>query len=82
METKTIFVWATDKFLSGWGCASHKIHKQIIVCNGWGEADKIINGLEKDGTFKFVNWGYEKPYFTPSKYTTTTRPATDFTRFL
>ena len=29
MENKTIYVWATDKFLSGWGCAEGKIHKQV-----------------------------------------------------
>lgn len=78
---KTIYVWATDKFLSGWGNAQGKTHKQIIVCKGWNQADKILKGLENDPSFKFVNWGYSKPYFTPSKYTETTRPATDFTRF-
>lgn len=81
METRKIYVWATDKFLSNWGCASGKIHKQIVICNGWNDAERIIRGMQSDTTFSYVNYGYRLPYFSPSRYTTTTRPSSDYMRF-
>lgn len=79
METKKIYVWATDKFLSGWGRAEGKIHKQVAVCENWQEAGKMLAGFTKDDSYKNVNWSYNKPYFTPSRYTCTFRPASNFT---
>lgn len=79
MENKTIYVWATDKFLSGWGCAEGKIHKQVAVCENWEEANKMLDGFGNDSSYKHVNWSYTKPYFKPSRYTCTFRPAKNFT---
>ena len=47
MENKTIYVWATDKFLSGWGHAEGKIHKQVAVCENWEQANKMLDGFGK-----------------------------------
>lgn len=47
-EVKTegkIFVWFNDKFLSGWGGASGRIHKQVIICDDWATADRVYNNL-------------------------------------
>lgn len=79
MEAKIIYVWATDKFLSGWGNAEGKIHKQVAVCQNWDEANKMLRGFENDPSYKAVNWSYDKPYFRPGKYTCTFRPASVFT---
>lgn len=79
MENKTIYVWATDKFLSGWGMAEGKIHKQVAVCENWEQANKMLDGFNNDDSYKYVNWSYEKPYFSPSRYTATFRPAKNFT---
>lgn len=79
MESKKIYVWATDKFLSGWGPAEGKIHKQIAVCENWHEANAMLDGFGNDSSYKAVNWSYKKPYFPPSRYTSTTRPASNFT---
>ena len=74
-----IYVFATDKFLSGWGCASGKIHKQVAVCKNWDEAERMLRGFGGDNSYKFVNWPYKKPYFPPSRYTATFRPSENFT---
>ena len=79
MDNKLIYVWATDKFLSGWGVASGKIHKQVAVCENWEQANKMLAGFGGDSGYKFVNWSYDKPYFSPKKYTSTFRPASCFT---
>lgn len=76
---RTIYVYATDKFLSGWGCASGKIHKQIAICPNWEEANRMLRGFENDSSYKSINWSYDKPYFRPSKYTSTFRPSSAFT---
>ena len=77
-----IYVYATDKFLSGWGCAEGKIHKQVAVCENWDEADKMIAGFKSDDSFKHVNWTTTKPYFNKNRYTATFRPAKQWTRFI
>ncbi len=76
---KTIYVWATDKFLSGWGCAEGKIHKQVAECPNWDEANRIERGFENDSTYKNVNHGYSIPRWSKSKYTWTIRPSKAFT---
>ena len=77
-----IYVYATDKFLSVWGCAEGKIHKQVAVCDNWDEADKMIAGFKSDDSFKHVNWTTKKPYFNSNRYTATFRPAKQWTRFI
>jgi uncharacterized lipoprotein YehR (DUF1307 family) len=79
MDNKIIYVYATDKFLSGWGHAENKIHKQVAICQNWNEANKMLDGFGSDSSYKNVNWTYRKPYFSPSRYTCTFRPASDFT---
>jgi len=76
---RTIYVYATDKFLSGWGNAEGKIHKQVAICKDWKEAERMLKGFEGDSSYKAVNWSYNKPYFTPSRYTATFRPSEAFT---
>lgn len=79
---KTIYVWATDKVLSGWGCAEGKIHKQVVECPNWNEANRILRGFEtRPDEFKYVNWGYSKPRFSGSRYTSSTRASSEWTRF-
>lgn len=78
---KTIYVWATDKFLSGWGCAEGKIHKQVAECPNWDEANRMLRGFEsRPSEFKYVNWGYSVPRW-GGRYTYTVRPSSEWTRF-
>ena len=77
-----IYVWATDKFLSVWGKADGKIHKQVAVCDNWTEADQMIAGFKSDDTFKNVNYSTKKPSWNASRYTSTFRPAKNWTRFV
>lgn len=76
---KTIYVWATDKFLSGWGHAEGKIHKQVAECPNWDEANRMLRGFEADSSYKYVNWGYRIPSWPASRYTKTVRPSSNFT---
>lgn len=43
-----IFIWFNDKFLSGWGGAAGRIHKQVIICEDWTTADRVYNNLCND----------------------------------
>lgn len=43
-----IFVWFNDKFLSGWGNATGKTHKQVVICDDWATADCIYNNLQNN----------------------------------
>lgn len=76
---KTIYVWATDKFLSGWGHAEGKIHKQVAECPNWEEANRMLRGFEGDSSYNYVNWGYRIPSWSSSRYTKTVRPSSEFT---
>ena len=40
-----IFIWFNDKFFSGWGNATGRIHKQVIICEDWATANRIYNNL-------------------------------------
>ena len=53
-----IAVVASDKFLSGWGNAKDKTHKQIVLCHDSKQAHKIIDGMQRDNTFKYINYFY------------------------
>lgn len=72
-ETK-YFVSCTDKFMSGWGLASGKIAKRVIICKDRAQALEMIDRLRrpKNG-MKYVNYtiGRKAPYYTPSKYIVT-----------
>lgn len=57
-KTEKIYVWATDKFLSGWGVAEGKIHKQVAECDNWDEANAMIDGFNSSDDFK--NTGFSK----------------------
>lgn len=77
-----IYVWATDKFLSGWGCAEGKICKQVVECPDKEEAKRILYGFRtRPKEFKYVNWGYRKPYFPARRYVVSTRPSSEWVRF-
>lgn len=58
-----IFVWFNDVFLSGWGNATGKTHKQVIICEDWATADRIYSNLRNDKRHgaKYVNQGRHLP---------------------
>lgn len=72
-----IFVWFTDRFLSGWGGADGRTHKQVIICEDWRTADKIYDNLKYDKRHgaRYVNIGRKLPYF--GKYSVSYRLAED-----
>ena len=72
-----IFVWFTDKFLSGWGGADSRTHKQVIICEDWRTADKIHDNLKYDKRHgaRYVNIGRKLPYL--GKYSVSYRLAED-----
>lgn len=72
-----IFVSFTDRFLSGWGEAVGKVHKQVIICDNWAEADKIESSLNSDRSASWVRVYREMPYFAPGKYSVSYRMASD-----
>lgn len=58
-----IFVWFSDKFLSGWGGADGRTHKQIVICEDWQTAEKIHDNLKYDKRYgaQYVNIGRKLP---------------------
>lgn len=81
MANVKYYVWATDKCLSGWGVAEGKIHKQIAECETEAERDRMLRGFRGSNEFKYVNWDTKAPRFSSSRYTSTSRPASHWTRF-
>lgn len=51
-------VIATDKFLSGWGGALGKTHKQVILCRDSKEAARVRSRMQQDNSLKYVNFFY------------------------
>ena len=72
-----IFVWFTDKYLSGWGGADGRTHKQVIICEDWQTADKIHDNLKYDKRHgaRYVNIGCKLPNL--CKYSVSYRLAED-----
>ena len=73
-----ICVVATDKFLSGWGCAEGKTHKQVIICSDHETADRIAANMRGLG-YRYINIRCRGsfPTFNGSKYSVSYRFATD-----
>ena len=63
-----IFVWMTDKFMSGWGQAGGKINKLIIRCDTLEQAECIFKNAQMRDEMKNINYGRKLPYFSESKY--------------
>ena len=74
---RKIFVWFTDKYLSGWGGAEGRTHKQVIICEDWRTADKIHDNLKYDKRHgaRYVNIGRKLPNL--GKYSVSYRLAED-----
>ena len=69
-ETK-YFVSATDKFLSGWGLASGKIAKRVIICDNRQQAVTMCDRLQRPAAcMSRINYTVSSfgPYYSPSKY--------------
>lgn len=77
--TDKIFVWFTDKFLSGWGCAKGRIHKQVIICDDFTSAERIYQSIstKRNNGACFVNYGKHLPNM--SRYSVSYRLAKDWT---
>lgn len=73
-----ICVTATDKFLSGWGCAAGKIHKQVIVCPDYETAQKAAYNMQGNG-YKYINIRRRGsfPTFNGSRYSVSYRFSSD-----
>ena len=53
----------TDKFLSGWGKADHKIAKYVVECDSYKEAEIVEDNAKARSDQKNVNICYNKPYY-------------------
>lgn len=61
--SKKIYVTMTDKFLSGWGMATNKTNKFIIVCDNWEQAETIERNAKKRSEMKRINICMNKPKY-------------------
>lgn len=77
-DASNICVVATDKFLSGWGCASGKTHKQVIVCPDYETAARVAANMRRNG-YIYINIRRRGsfPTFPESRYTVSYRLASD-----
>ena len=73
---KAYIVTATDKFLSGWGMASGKTHKQIVICEDYTQAERVAYNLKKQG-LTYVNIRKDFPSLSSTRYTWSIRYAKD-----
>ena len=76
-----VFVTATDSFLSGWGPATGKTAKQIIICEDWTQAERAANNMKVNG-FKYINICRCFPSYSSASYTSSVRHISDCPLFL
>jgi hypothetical protein len=62
-NNKKLYVTMTDKFMSGWGCATNKTNKFIIVCDNWEQAETIERNARKRSEMKYINICITKPRY-------------------
>lgn len=65
------FVTMTDKFLSGWGGASGRIAKFVIVCETIEQAETIERNARKRSEMKNVSICTKRPNYSAKRYQTT-----------
>lgn len=73
-----IAVVATDSFLSGWGQASGRIHKQVVICDNYSQAARVASNMKGNG-YKYISircYGVF-PTFPASRYSVSYRRASD-----
>jgi hypothetical protein len=63
MNTKKFYVTMTDKFMSGWGEATNKTNKFIIICDSLEQAEKIERNAKKRSEMKYINICINKPRY-------------------
>lgn len=63
MKDSKFYVTMTDKFMSGWGLATNKTNKLIIVCETWQQAETIERNAKKRSEMKYVNICANKPRY-------------------
>ena len=73
---KAYIVTATDKCFSGWGMASGKTHKQIVICEDYNQADKVAENMRKKG-FTYVYIRRDFPSLSSTRYTWSINHADD-----
>ncbi len=74
MERK---IYITSTWLNS-GEPTGRIAKNIVVCDNWDEANKVLNGMYRDRSCGYVNWSFRKPYYSPNKYNVTTTKGSDY----
>ena len=70
-----VIITAVDKMLSGWGRATGKISKRIVICESAQQARRVAENMRKQG-FIYVNTHTGNgrgnrpffPYYAPSRY--------------
>lgn len=74
------FVCATDKFMSGWGCAENKTAKRIIICRTYREAQRIADAFKRNpySYMIYVNIRTSFPNYPVNKYTSSYSLYDDF----
>ena len=79
------FVTMTDKFLSGWGEATNKIAKRVVLCKTWREARIIEDGIKncknRNG-MRYINIAYKFPKYSEKRYTVSVDEFEDCTLYI
>ena len=65
-----MIVTMTDKFLSGWGEATNKISKYVVVCEDIAQAELIALNAEKRNDMRTVRIEEDMPCYSSKKYHT------------
>ena len=62
------WVSMTDKFMSGWGKAEHKINKYVLECDSYEEAEIVAENARHRSEMKYINICSSKPRYNPNRY--------------
>lgn len=70
-------IYVTSTWLNS-GEPNGLIAKNIVECDNWEQARKIMDGMEMDASCGWVNHHYKKPYYRPGKYRVTETHASQY----
>lgn len=76
-DTAKWYVTATDRFLSGWGGATGKTQKIVVLCNDIEQARRVERNMKKDRTLGNVIRKDKKPSYSSTKYSVSWKKASE-----
>lgn len=68
VSPENVFVTCTDRLFSGWGVASSKTCKRIIICDDYDHARRVARNMRQDSKLKYINISCRVPRYSGDRF--------------